>query len=206
MRLFRIDPSRLAPLAGALAVAALAACAAQPKNLQPSSEVTDASRATPPPVEARTEAIKAECSADADCGPGMGCSSGKCVAASRCDLLRVAFAFDSAVLDERAMQSLREDARCLEQRRAASLLIEGHCDERGTTDYNIALGAKRAEAVKRYLADLGVGGKIDTVSFGKELPAVQGTGEAVWAKNRRAELKAAGDTRSDGKVVSPDRS
>jgi peptidoglycan-associated lipoprotein len=205
MRLFRIDPSRLAPLAGALALAALAACAAQPKNLQPSSEITDASRATPP-AETRTEAIKAECSADADCGPGQGCSSGKCVAAARCDLLRVSFAFDSAVLDERAMQSLRDDASCLKQKHAAALLVEGHCDERGTTDYNIALGAKRAEAVKRYLADLGVGGKIETVSFGKELPAVQGTGEAVWAKNRRAELKAAGDTRSDGKVVSPDRS
>ncbi|HEY6001700.1 MAG TPA: OmpA family protein [Anaeromyxobacter sp.] len=206
MRLFRFDSSRLAPLSGALVVAALAACAAQPKNLQPSSEVTDAQSTPAPPAEARTETIKAECSVDADCGPGQACSSGKCIAATRCDLLRVSFAFDSAVLDEPAMQSLRESAKCLQQRRAASLLVEGHCDERGTTDYNIALGAKRAEAVKRYLADLGVGGKIETVSFGKEMPAVQGTGEAVWAKNRRAELKAAGDTRSDGKVVAPDRS
>jgi peptidoglycan-associated lipoprotein len=202
MRLVRLVPSRLAPL---LAVA-LAACAAQPKNLQPTSEITDASRADPPPVEARTEAIKAECSSDPDCGPGQACSSGKCIAVSRCDLLRVSFAFDSAVLDERAMQALRESAKCLQQRHAASLLVEGHCDERGTTDYNIALGAKRAAAVKHYLADLGVGSKIDTVSFGKEIPAVQGSGEAVWAKNRRAELKAPGDTRSDGKVVSPDRS
>jgi peptidoglycan-associated lipoprotein len=206
MRLFRIDPPRLAALAGALSLAGLAGCAAQPKELQPSQEITDASRATPPPAEARTEAVKAECSTDPDCGPGMGCTNGKCVAAQRCDFLRVQFAFDSAVLDEHAMQSLREDAKCLQQRRAASLLVEGHCDERGTTDYNIALGAKRAAAVKRYLADLGVGGKIETVSFGKEIPAVQGTGEAAWAKNRRAELKAAGDTRSDGKVVAPDRS
>lgn len=203
MHLFRIDASRLAPLAGALA---LAACAAQPKNLQPSSEITDAARAPAPAAEASTEAIRPECSQDADCGPGQACSSGKCVAQSRCDLLRVSFAFDSAALDERAMQSLRDSAKCLQERHAASLLVEGHCDERGTTDYNIALGAKRAEAVKRYLADLGVGGKIETVSFGKEIPAAQGTGEAVWAKNRRAELKAPGDTRSDGKVVAPDRS
>jgi peptidoglycan-associated lipoprotein len=207
MRLFRIDSSRLAALSGTLVVAALAACAAQPKNLQPSSEVTDAAPVAAAPAEpASAEAVRPECSTDTDCGPGQACSSGKCISAPRCDLLRVSFAFDSAVLDDRAMQSLRDSARCLQQRRAASLLVEGHCDERGTTDYNIALGAKRAEAVKRYLADLGVGGKIETVSFGKELPAVQGTGEAVWAKNRRAELKAAGDTRSDGKVVAPDRS
>jgi len=195
----RIHPIHLAALAGAL----LAACASQPKKLQTSTDVNDAPVAAAP---AQPAAPAPGCGADADCAAGKVCTAGQCVEPPRCDLLRVAFAFDSALLDERAMQSLRDSARCLQARRTAALLIEGHCDERGTTDYNIALGAKRAEGVKRYLAELGVTAKIDTVSFGKELPAVQGTGESAWAKNRRAELRSAGDTRSDGKVFAPDRS
>src|SRR5512138_3014207 len=188
-----IHPFRRALFAAALLAAA---CAGNQKR-NPSTDVHDAAVATAP-APAPTPAATPQCRADADCGPGQACSSGQCIAASRCDLLRVSFAFDSAQLDERAMQSLRDDAQCLKQRRAAALLVEGHCDERGTTAYNIALGARRAEAVKHYLADLGIGARIETVSFGKELPAVQGTGESAWAKNRRAELKAQGDTRSDG--------
>ena len=185
MRFIRIHSIHLAALAAVL----VAACAAQPKKLQTSEDVTDA----PAPVAAAPAEPPAEPVREA-------------VEPPRCDLLRVSFAFDSALLDEPAMQSLRDSARCLRERRSASLLVEGHCDERGTTDYNIALGAKRAEVVKRYLADLGVTAKIETVSFGKELPVAQGTGEAAWAKNRRAELRTAGETRSDGKVVAPDRS
>jgi peptidoglycan-associated lipoprotein len=192
--------------AAAIAAALLAACAGQQKKLDPSTEITDAAPPAPVAAAPAEPAARGTCGSDADCASGQVCAAGQCTAAQRCDLLRVSFAFDSAVLDERAMQSLRESARCLQQRHAAALLVEGHCDERGTTDYNIALGSKRAEAVKRYLADLGVGAKIDTVSFGKELPVVQGSGEAAWAKNRRAELKGPGDTRSDGKVVAPDRS
>ena len=99
------------------------------------------------------------------------------------------------------MKGLREDAQCLARRRPSALLIEGHCDERGTVQYNIALGARRANAVRKYLADLGVKTRFDTVSFGKEIPLVDGSGESVWAQNRRSELRLPGDTRSDGKVV-----
>lgn len=200
MRTLRLRSIHLAALAAAL----LAACAAQPKKLQTGTDVTDGSVAAAPAEPARTETVGA-CSSDADCPAGQACTAGQCAAAQRCDLLRVAFAFDSAQLDDRARQSLREDAQCIQQRHAAALLVEGHCDERGTTAYNIALGAKRADAVKRYLADLGVAAKIETVSFGKELPVAQGTGEAAWAKNRRAELKGPGDARSDGKAFAPDR-
>jgi peptidoglycan-associated lipoprotein len=70
------------------------------------------------------------------------------------------------------------------------MLIEGHTDERGGREYNLALGQKRAEAVAKSLTLLGVGdGQVEAVSFGKERPAVQGSDEAAWAKNRRAELK-----------------
>ena len=99
------------------------------------------------------------------------------------------------------MKSLRDDAVCLTSRRPAALLVEGHCDERGTTEYNIALGARRADTVRKYLSDLGVKSKFETVSFGKEIPVATGTGEPAWAQNRRAELRLPGDKRSDGQTV-----
>ncbi len=198
MRFTRSHCLSLAALGALLA----AGCASQPKKLQTSEDVIGGSAVAASPEAAPQPAAPApECASDADCGDGRVCTSGACVSPSSCDLLRVSFAFDSAQLSDSAMQSLRESARCLETRHTTSLLVEGHCDERGTAQYNVALGARRAEAVKRYLAGLGVAAKIDTVSFGKEIPVVQGKSESAWAKNRRAELKAAGETRSDGKVV-----
>jgi peptidoglycan-associated lipoprotein len=176
-----------------------AACAAQPKNVKSTTDVVDSPvAAAPAPAPER---VPGACSADADCAAGQTCAEGRCVSPASCDILRVNFAFDSAQLDERGMEQLRQNADCLSQRRVADLLIEGHCDERGTSSYNIALGSKRADAVKRYLANLGVKTRIDTVSFGKEIPAAQGSGEAAWAENRRAELKLPGETRSDGQRV-----
>jgi peptidoglycan-associated lipoprotein len=189
-------------LTSALALA-LAACAGNAKTRNTSTEIIDAApqaAAPTPPPEAPAVA-PGTCSTDQDCASGEVCSAGRCAAAPDCELLRVTFPFDSSQLDEGAMQALRDNARCLAQRKTASLLVEGHCDDRGTTAYNVALGARRAEMVKRYLAELGVSAKIDTVSFGAELPAAQGTGEAVWAQNRRAELKRSGETGSDGRTV-----
>jgi peptidoglycan-associated lipoprotein len=186
--------------AGALLVALVAGCAAGPRPVKTSSEVTPAKSAEPAPAPVAAAAPGA-CTSDAACAPGEICASGRCEAAPRCGLVRVAFAFDSAQLDEPAMARLRDDARCLAQRRATALLVEGHADERGTTQYNVALGARRAEGVKRYLAELGVGARIETVSFGEQLPAAQGSGEAAWAQNRRAELRLPGDARSDGTLV-----
>ena len=67
--------------------------------------------------------------------------------------------------------------------------IQGHCDERGSNEYNLALGTRRAESAKRYLVDLGIpGGRVSTVSYGEEQPAVRGHNELAWAKNRRDEF------------------
>jgi outer membrane protein OmpA-like peptidoglycan-associated protein len=67
--------------------------------------------------------------------------------------------------------------------------IQGHCDERGTEEYNLALGQRRAEAARRYLRDLGISSsRIETKSFGESMPAVRGHGEAAWSKNRRDEF------------------
>ncbi len=100
----------------------------------------------------------------------------------------VLFDFDSAVLRPDAQALLQEKAAWLKANPSVPLvLIEGHCDERGTEAYNMALGAKRAESVKNFLLDLGVDNRIlDTQSFGEEKPAVQGHDESAWSQNRRA--------------------
>ena len=91
-----------------------------------------------------------------------------------------------------ALQSLLDrHAQCIKSRNAKKVTISGHADERGTTEYNLQLGEKRAAAVKKYLANLGVDGKkLKTVSFGEERPSNNGHDEAAWAENRRAEIAA----------------
>jgi peptidoglycan-associated lipoprotein len=82
------------------------------------------------------------------------------------------------------------NAKRLSTNKQRKVVVEGHTDERGGSEYNLALGQKRAEAVAKSLTLLGVAdGQVEAVSFGKERPAVQGSDEAAWAKNRRAELK-----------------
>ncbi len=189
-----------------LAAVLVSACAANPKSVKSTSEVIDgaAASATPPAAPEPAAVVPPGCASDADCAEGERCAAGRCEAApttSSCSLVRVGFAFDSAQLDAGAMQLLRENADCISKRKATALLIEGHCDERGTTQYNVALGARRADAVKRYLAALGVTAKLDSVSFGKEIPIASGSGDAAWAQNRRAELRLPGDKRSDGQLV-----
>jgi peptidoglycan-associated lipoprotein len=102
----------------------------------------------------------------------------------------VYFDFDSFVIKDEFKPTLDAHAKALAASRGKKLTIEGHTDERGGREYNLALGQKRAEAVARSLALLGVGEQqVEAVSFGKERPADAGHDEAAWAKNRRAELK-----------------
>lgn len=100
---------------------------------------------------------------------------------------RVFFAFDSSVLTSEGQATLGRQASWLKQHGDVKVVVEGHCDERGTREYNLALGERRASAAKRYLASLGVpAARVSTVSYGKERPAVAGSDEAAWAQNRRA--------------------
>ena len=97
------------------------------------------------------------------------------------------FDFDKSFIREDAKPALQKVAETLKKNPGASLLIEGHCDERGTAEYNMALGERRATSAKSYLVSLGVkGGALSTVSFGKEKPVDPGHNEEAWAKNRRA--------------------
>ena len=101
----------------------------------------------------------------------------------------VYFDFDSFVIKDDFKPLLDNFARALSANKGKKMVVEGHTDERGGREYNLALGQKRAEAVAKSLALLGANdGQIESVSFGKERPAVPGSDEAAWAKNRRAEL------------------
>jgi peptidoglycan-associated lipoprotein len=102
----------------------------------------------------------------------------------------VYFDYDSYTVKPEFQSVIDGHARFLKQNPQRRISIEGHTDERGGREYNLALGQKRSEAVRRALTLLGVSdGQIEAVSFGKEKPAVQGGGEEAWAQNRRAEIR-----------------
>jgi len=97
------------------------------------------------------------------------------------------FEFDQYILSDTAKQNLNKKAQWLKDFPAVKTLIEGHCDERGSAEYNLALGQKRADAAMKYLTSLGINAnRISTISYGKEKPLDTGSNEAAWAKNRRA--------------------
>ncbi|TXI74946.1 MAG: peptidoglycan-associated lipoprotein Pal [Limnohabitans sp.] len=102
----------------------------------------------------------------------------------------VFFDYDSFVVKAEARPVIESHARFLQANKQRKAMLEGHTDERGGREYNLALGQKRAEAVQRALVLLGVpDSQIEAVSYGKEKPAAQGADEAAWAKNRRVEFK-----------------
>lgn len=102
---------------------------------------------------------------------------------------RVFFAFDSAVLDPAAQETVALWADALGRYPELIVVVEGHCDERGSREYNLALGERRAQSVRMQLIALGIDpARIATISFGKERPAADGHDDAAWALNRRAVL------------------
>jgi len=100
---------------------------------------------------------------------------------------RVFFDFDKSDLKPEARATIQRWSDYLKKYPNVSVTIEGHCDERGTREYNIALGERRATAAKNFLSSLGVAAtRVSTISYGKERPAVVGSNEAAWSQNRRA--------------------
>lgn len=152
-------------------------------------------------------APKPECDSDAQCGANQSCQGGRCVArqataaeaAAACsgEEHAVHFAFDKADLNADARGTLDAMASCLKQAGNVPLTVEGHCDQRGTTEYNLHLGERRAEAVRKYLVNLGLDAKaVKAVSYGKERPVCTESTEDCYAKNRRGVVKPSGNDRS----------
>jgi peptidoglycan-associated lipoprotein len=138
------------------------------------------------------------CKADADCSSGKACVNGICRAqgaanaTASCELRTVYFGFDDASLSQEARASLDAAMQCLKTQ-PGRIRIEGNTDERGSTEYNVALGERRAESVKKYLVGLGAdASRLRTISYGEERPASDGHDEAAWAKNRRVEMHPEG--------------
>jgi peptidoglycan-associated lipoprotein len=107
----------------------------------------------------------------------------------------VHFEFDRADIRDVDRSVLTRDAEILRKFDFLRVTVEGHCDERGTVEYNLALGERRAAVTRDYLVSLGVpADRLRTVSYGKEVPACDGHGEDCWARNRRAHLTVSGKT------------
>jgi peptidoglycan-associated lipoprotein len=114
----------------------------------------------------------------------------------------VYFDYDSNELTPDAQARLRTKAAILRANPGLQIRVDGHADERGSTEYNLALSQRRAETVRDFLAGYGIAtSRISTIPYGEERPAVQGTGESVWAQNRRAEFSVTG---GDITVVPPE--
>ncbi len=174
-------------LAGSLLAAALIAAGCSSTKLDEA------------PVETRTPVP-----ADGQAGGGAGSKGAPQSGVATVDLTKggasadaaalaqrvVYFDFDSFVVKDEFRPMLEAHAKALAANRGAKMAVEGHTDERGGREYNLALGQKRADAVVKTLVLLGASdGQLEAVSFGKERPVDPGHDEAAWAKNRRAELK-----------------
>lgn len=123
-------------------------------------------------------------------GPDTVITSVDTLAAHQERLRDVFFDFDESELSQQALDTLMYDASYMMAHRGFRVLLEGHCDERGTIDYNLALGERRATAVYDYLTEYGVDpSRLQTVSYGKERPFALGHDEQSWAKNRRVHFR-----------------
>ncbi len=128
--------------------------------------------------------------------PVMQSSSGQDMSAAADSLKKfeeedIYFNFDEFTVSQDGKRILASKAAFLKTHPKLKITVEGHCDERGTTEYNLALGEKRAGEVKKYLMFLGIdGNRLSVISYGKEKPAASGHNEEAWAKNRRAHFDA----------------
>ena len=143
----------------------------------------------PAPEGIATETLKPEAPAPSAAGQQMAAAeAGAAVTQEQPSRFQdIRFDFDKSAIREDAKPILSAIADYMKKNKGAKLQIEGHCDDRGTAEYNMALGDRRAESARAYLASLGVpASALSTVSFGKEKPLDPGNNEDAWAKNRRA--------------------
>ena len=173
------DTQRVARLAMiGLAAASLAACASRPKPAGPAAPTQEQAQPTPPPYNPPSTP-----QSPVNTGPLPGTVQDFVINIGE----RIYFDTDSYDVRADAQPTLAAQAQWLNRYPAVRVRIEGNADERGTREYNLALGARRANAVREFLVAQGVSGsRIESLSYGKERPIDPGTGEDSWAKNRNA--------------------
>jgi peptidoglycan-associated lipoprotein len=147
------------------------------------------------------EAIPGYCNSSADCGPGKVCENNTCVGArkppppaaapttvsSGCELGPAYFDYDSSTLSDSARDQLSRNASCMRERSARGVHLTGLTDPRGTEEYNLALGERRAQSAQQYMKSLGADGDVSYSSMGEELAS--GTEESGWSRDRRVDFK-----------------
>lgn len=153
----------------------------------------------------RCDPIEGYCSGNGDCPPGQECQGNRCVAATQsttdvpqadttpppagpCQLETPYFGFDSSELDSSTRDILQRNANCIRERNIANVRVTGHCDPRGTEEYNLALGDRRARSVVQFMQSLGVGRRVLTPrSMGEEM--ARGQDESSWSQDRRVQFE-----------------
>ena len=171
-----------------LVVAAVAAACASKEATQESAGVTDRSTGANPPTVGSTAATNPT-------NPNMPIVRNPLTDPNSPLYKRsVYFDYDSNAVKDEYRGLVQAHSRYLTDKHDAHIRIEGNCDERGSREYNLALGQRRAESVKKIMTVLGVpDARIETVSYGEEKPVAPGHDEAAWAQNRRADIKYAGE-------------
>jgi peptidoglycan-associated lipoprotein len=157
-----------------LCVALISGCAKEPVQVTTAPETESTSTSQTP--EVAEEVLESTTNAEST--------------VLRISLERIHFDFDQFTLTDQARQVLAKNADALKNDPDMKVVIEGHCDERGSDEYNLALGERRAQSVKQYLVSLGVAAeRLDTISYGEELPTDPSATDFAWSLNRRAEFK-----------------
>ncbi len=179
--------NRMVGLLAAISMAALIAGGCANKEVVKSEEAV-VPKAAPAKVEvAKPEPVKQ--AEPVKAAPKQVEESGAKASSAAANFETIYFGFDKSDLTQAARDVLSKNADIALKASDAKIQIEGHCDERGSAEYNLALGERRAKSSMQYLVTLGVkADRLSTISYGKEKPAVKGSDEAAWSKNRRAEF------------------
>ena len=152
-----------------------------PESVRPAEKPSESANAPLAETPTQEAAVKQEPAKEVVTGQGAG--------ALENELQKIYFNFDSADLSAESRAALSKNAELLAKQPSVSIRIEGNCDERGSDEYNLALGERRAKAARDYLVNLGVQPeRLSVISYGEEKPADPGHDEAAWAKNRRDEF------------------
>ena len=174
----------------------LVSCAHTPAPVEVQAQPAPVAQAA---ADAGTEAPSGpkSCTSDTECSDGQLCIRSTCVEIQKglaeCRDFRVQFGFNSVDFEASAKADLLRMARCLRADQSLRVTIEGNADERGTEEYNLQLGSKRASTIEKYLVALGVtNSQVNTISYGENKPVCREQDEACWAKNRRAVVKPEG--------------
>jgi peptidoglycan-associated lipoprotein len=136
---------------------------------------------------------KPPCTKDTECGPKGKCLEGKCTATGPCTLDSIRFAYNESSLEEEAKATLQKNAECMKSNPpVGKVTVEGNCDERGTEEYNLHLGQRRADAAAKYVVNLGISkSQLKTISYGKDKPICTESNEGCWGQNRRVDFTQA---------------